>query len=54
MYYSHYENYFSKFCPNSNTLIRKLDTVYSTLCLMGNQFMEFFTHILHKTKWYIK
>ncbi len=25
-----------------------------TLCLMGNQFMEFFTHILHKTKWYIK
>ncbi len=28
MYYSHYENYFSTFCPNSNTLICKLDTVY--------------------------
>ncbi len=28
MYYSHYDNYFSTFCPNSNTLISKLDTVY--------------------------
>ncbi len=54
MYYSHYD-FFSTFCPNSNTLISKLDIVYRYTVFNGKPvYGFFFTHILHKTKWYIK
>ncbi len=46
MYYSHYENYFSTFCPNSNTLISKLDTVYRYTVFNGKPvYGIFYTHI---------
>ncbi len=46
MYYSHYENYFSTFCPDSNTLIRQLDTVYRYTVFNGKPvYGIFYTHI---------
>ncbi len=48
MYYSHYENYFSTFCPNSNTLICKLDTVYRyTVFNWKPVYGIFYTHIAY-------
>ncbi len=46
---------FSTCCPNSSTLICKLDTVYRYTVFNGKTSLwTFFTHILHKTKWYFK
>ncbi len=48
MYYSHYENYVSTFCPNSNTLISKLDTVYRYTVFNGKPvYGIFYTHIAY-------
>ncbi len=48
MYYSHYENNFSTFCPNSNTLKRKLDTVYRCTVFNGKPvYGIFYTHIAY-------
>ncbi len=45
MYYSHYD-FFSTFCPNSNTLICKLDTVYRYTVFNGKPvYGIFYTHI---------
>ncbi len=45
MYYSHYD-FFSTFCPNSNTLISKLDTVYRYTVFNGKPvYGMFYTHI---------
>ncbi len=45
MYYSYYD-FFLAFCPNSNTLISKLDTVYRYTVFNGKPvYGIFYTHI---------
>ncbi len=57
---SHYENNLSTFCPNSNTLIFKLDTVnrytvdatfsFLLLCILGYMFWNNTRQMFKKTQ----